>query len=275
VVTWLLVDTARALADYDTQIRRSTASGEPGARVEADAAIVRWISPDPDGTSCVTWSGLEPGGADAAIAAQVAYFRARHQKLEWKLYDYDQPADLARRLAAAGFAPEDEEVVMVAEAAEVAGQVQLPGGLSVRELTGAAGVGTLMDVHDRVFGDDGAAELHRSLLALVAQAPESIAMVAAFAGDEPVSAARAEFPAGAQFAGLWGGGTLPEWRGKGLYRALVAARAALAAERGYRYVQVDALPASQPILARLGFAALARTTPYIWDPGPAPGTLPA
>jgi hypothetical protein len=29
---------------------------------------------------------------------------------------------------------------------------------------------------------------------------------------------------------------------------------------------VDALPTSRPILARLGFAALATTTPYTWEP---------
>jgi len=30
---------------------------------------------------------------------------------------------------------------------------------------------------------------------------------------------------------------------------------------------VDASPESQPILERLGFTCLARTTPYIWSPG--------
>jgi GNAT superfamily N-acetyltransferase len=274
MVTWLTVDSASALAAYDAQIRRGSQGGEPGARVERDATVVRWISPDPDGSSCITWSGLEPASADAVIDAQVAYFRARHQKLEWKLYDYDQPADLPRRLIAAGFEAEPEELVMVAETAEITGEVPLADGLSVRELTGAAGVDMLMDVHERVFGDDEWG-LRRSLLAMVEQAPESVALVAAFAGDEPVSASRIEFPPGTDFAGLWGGGTLPQWRGKGLYRAQVARRAEIAAARGYRYLQVDALSASQPILARLGFTALARTTPYIWDPGPAPGTLPA
>jgi len=51
----------------------------------------------------------------------------------------------------------------------------------------------------------------------------------------------------------------------GIYRALVAYRAQLAAARGYRYLYVDASPDSQPILARLEFSSLARTTPYIWD----------
>jgi GNAT superfamily N-acetyltransferase len=97
--------------------------------------------------------------------------------------------------------------------------------------------------------------------------PDTVVIVVAMAGDEPVSSARVEFGAGTDFAGLWGGGTLPRWRGRGIYRALVGYRARLAVARGYRYLQVDASPESRPILERLGFACLAETTPYVWSPG--------
>ncbi len=66
------------------------------------------------------------------------------------------------------------------------------------------------------------------------------------------------------FAGLWGGGTAAPWRGMGIYRAMVAHRAGLAAELGYRYLQVDATDDSAPILRRLGFSALSTTTPYVY-----------
>lgn len=81
------------------------------------------------------------------------------------------------------------------------------------------------------------------------------------ADGEPVSSARMELYPGTDFAGLWGGGTVAEWRGKGIYRALVAYRARIATERGYRYLQVDASAMSAPILDRLGFTALGTTTP--------------
>ena len=71
---------------------------------------------------------------------------------------------------------------------------------------------------------------------------------------------------GTGFAGLWGGGTVTDWRGKGVYRALVAYRARIAAERGYRYLQVDATDMSAPILRRLGFLELGTTTPYVYRP---------
>jgi ribosomal protein S18 acetylase RimI-like enzyme len=264
----------RALADYDTQIRQSTQADEPGARAEADGAVVRWVPPPGQGQGTITWSRLDEATADAAIADQVAFFSARRQPFEWKLYDYDQPADLDRRLLAAGLEPEDTEVLMVAETAGAVTDVPLPDGVTVREVAGAAGLAQMFEVHEGAFDNDGT-RLRQALEAQVAGAPESLGMVVAFAGQEPVSAARIEFPSGSDFAGLWGGGTVPQWRGRGLYRALVALRARMASARGYRYLQVDALPTSQPILTRLGFVALARTTPYIWEPGAATDTLPA
>ncbi len=86
------------------------------------------------------------------------------------------------------------------------------------------------------------------------------------AGERPVCAARLEPRPGTAFAGLWGGGTVPEWRGKGIYKATVAWRTRLAAELGYRYLQVDASDDSRPILTRLGFERLGTTTPYNYTP---------
>jgi GNAT superfamily N-acetyltransferase len=59
-----------------------------------------------------------------------------------------------------------------------------------------------------------------------------------------------------------GGRTLPAWRGRGVFRSLVAYRAKLARERGYRYLQVDAQPTAARYSGRLGFTELAVTTPF-------------
>ena len=254
------------LAAFNAQIRRSVRTDGSGALIEADQGVVRWMTVDGRSWSGIAWSDLDEANADSVIADQVARFRDRGEKFEWKLYDYDQPPDLARRLLAAGFAADDEEALMVAEVAAVAAPAELPAGVSLLPVTDEAGVGLLIDVHERVFGTDHS-QLRRSLLAQLRDSPEVTAMVVAMAGDEPVCSARIEFQAGTDFASMWGGGTLPAWRGRGIYRALVAYRAGLAAARGYRYLQVDASPDSRPILERLGFARLASTTPYVWDPG--------
>jgi GNAT superfamily N-acetyltransferase len=74
------------------------------------------------------------------------------------------------------------------------------------------------------------------------------------------------FQRGTEVATLWGGSTLPAWRGRGIYRATVAYRANLARERGLRFMEVDASSDSRPILERLGFVPVTTTTPYIWSP---------
>jgi ribosomal protein S18 acetylase RimI-like enzyme len=260
------MDDATLRAMFDEQVRRRTRADAPGVCAEADGQVVRQVAGDGLGWSGITWSDLAgPSDADRAIAAQVRYFARLGRPFEWKLYDYDQPSDLGGRLAAAGFVPDEDEAVMVAEVPDVPADVTLPPGVTVRPVATEADVGLLIQVHERVFGRDKS-RLHQDLLAQLREAPQSVAMVLAMAGDEPVSSARADFPPGSEFAGLWGGGTLPAWRGRGIYRALIAYRAGLAARRGYRYLTVDASADSEPILRRLGFRCLARTTPYQWAP---------
>jgi GNAT superfamily N-acetyltransferase len=261
------MDAAALRATFDEQVRGR--AGAHGAQAGRTGEVVREVA-GPSGWSGITWSGLgSPAAADQAIAEQVRYFTALGLGFEWKLYDYDQPSDLGDRLTAAGFVPDDEEAVMVAEVAAMSGDVTLPEGVTLREVASEADVGLFIQVHERVFGRDES-RLHSALLTQFREAPGRNSMVLALAGDEPVCAARIELPDGSEFAGLWGGGTLPGWRGRGIYRALVAYRAGLAARRGYRYLNVDASADSEPILGRLGFRCLARTTPYRWTPpGPA------
>ena len=240
------------LAAFDAQIRRGTGH---------DDGVVRAVC-DPDGWSGVTWSDLEGRDADAVIAAQIARFADSPEPWEWKHYSHDRPADLPERLLAAGFVPEPAEALLVAEIAALALDTPPPPGVELRPVVDAAGVAALVSVHDEVFGDDHAG-VGRALLAGLAREPAPVAGVVAFAGDVPISAARVEFHGGTDFASLWGGGTLPAWRRRGVFRAVVAYRARLAAARGFRYLQVDALPASRPILERLGFVELATTTPFM------------
>jgi len=213
------------------------------------------------------WSDFDEASADAEIAEQVHFFRALGRPFEWKHYAYDRPADLPRRLLEAGFVAEPEEGVMVAETASLDLDVAPPPGVRIVPVTDEAGVALVVKVHEEVFGKDHA-WLGRALLADMARAPDEVAAVVAVAGDRPICSGRAKLDRGRDFASLWGCGTLPEWRGRGVYRALVAHRAKLAAERGFRWIQVDASADSRPILERLGFVRLTTTTPYTREPTP-------
>ena len=79
-----------------------------------------------------------------------------------------------------------------------------------------------------------------------------------------VSAGRLEPVADTEFAGIWGGSTLPEYRGRGIYRALTAARARSAMGHGKRFINSDSTEFSRPILERSGFLKVSTTTPYEW-----------
>jgi GNAT superfamily N-acetyltransferase len=202
---------------------------------------------------------------DALIARQVHFFSERGERFEWKLHAHDRPPELAERLLAAGFAAEETETVVVAPVSGIVAEPRLPDGVRLREVTGRVDFDRIAAMEEAIWGDDRG-WLADSLEAEHAADPSAITIVVAEADDVVVCAGWVRFPRGTEFATLWGGGTLPEWRGRGIYRALVAYRANLAAQRGFGYLQVDASDDSRPILERLGFLAVTTTTPFVWSP---------
>ena len=67
-----------------------------------------------------------------------------------------------------------------------------------------------------------------------------------------------------RFAGLWAAITLPTHRRRGIYSALVVARALEAARRGFDFVMVDALADSSLILKRMGFLCVTASHACVW-----------
>jgi GNAT superfamily N-acetyltransferase len=217
------VGTAEILALFDEQMRR---------RAAPDHLFVS------KGWSAVLW---RPD--DGKVEPLVARMRDLPGHVEWKYYSHDGP-ELRERLLAAGLEPEDEETVVVVEAASIA-----PSSADV-ELRLATD--EFVELAQRVFSRGQGSSL-----------PDVSVAVVAVVDGLPVSGGRVDFENGVDFAGLFGGVTLPEYRGRGLYRATVAKRAELARERGYRWLYSDALPTSRPILERLGFVRLTTTTPFV------------
>jgi GNAT superfamily N-acetyltransferase len=259
------VDTARVLATFDEQMRRCAAD-LPGAEVERDEHVTRVLGGN--GWSGVIWSDL-PDDADDVIEAQIRHFAAHDLGWEWKHYSHDRPPDLPTRLLAAGFVPDEVESLLVAEIEALTDEA-VPPEVALVPVTDPSGVDAMVAVHDEVFGGDNTA-IARAVLAGLAAEPSAVAAVVAVADGVPIAAGRVEFPAQSDFASLWGGGTVSAWRGRGVFRAMVGHRAALARDRGYRYLQVDASTQSRPILEGIGFVELARTTPFRYTPKGAPG----
>ena len=253
------------LAAFDEQARAEPPVPAAGVWHESDGELLRVVGQVRGFISAPRDAGARGAELDRLIARQRDYFAARGEAVEWKTYDYDEPADLPARLRAAGFVPEEPETVLVAPAAAVAAVPVLPGGVVLRQVTADADMRRIAAMESRVWDSDrGWTGDH--LIREVAAAPDDYVVLTAEAAGQVVAAGWVEFRPGSQFAGLWGGATLREWRGRGIYRALVARRAQLAAARDVRYLQVDASSDSAPILQRLGFQPIATTTPYVWTP---------
>ncbi len=233
---------------------------EAGIRIEAVGGVVRAVGH----YACIGYSNLSEADADRAIEEQVAYFTGRGQEVEWKVYGHDRPRDLGARLAVHGFEADEAETLMVFDLAHEIESAPRGLVLEVRRVRDDAGLDDLIKVDSEAFGRDGRgrAEQFRARLS-----DPTLGLFVAYADGAPVASGRLEMPPGRSFAGLWGGGTIPAFRGRGIYRALVAKRAKEARGLGYRYLTVDARDStSRPILDRLGFAPLTTITGWVLRP---------
>ncbi|MBB5835979.1 GNAT family N-acetyltransferase [Kribbella italica] len=255
---------ATLLAAYDDQLRGGAeTSGVPST---TDGPVIRVEYPTRGFVSYRSLEGLDGAELDALIARQRDFFAAKGQAMEWKTRGHDLPADLPERLAKAGFVPEERETVVIAESATIAARLQgreAVDGVTIRRTTELSDFERIAAMESTVWGEDWS-WLTGDLVSRNAAGQTDIYV--AEAGGEVVSAAWAVHKAGTDFTGLWGGSTLAEWRGRGIYKALVAVRAARAIELGHRYLQVDASDDSSPILQRLGFLPVTTTTPYVFTP---------
>ncbi|CAM3238679.1 GNAT family N-acetyltransferase [Stackebrandtia soli] len=85
--------------------------------------------------------------------------------------------------------------------------------------------------------------------------------IAAYVDGAPVGIAGVELADGV--ARLWGGGVLEAYRGRGVYRALLAARMEYAAEQGATMALTQGrISTSSPILQRAGFASYGQERCY-------------
>jgi GNAT superfamily N-acetyltransferase len=260
-------DTADLLAAYDAQLRATFPDPLPsGWSVDRDGPIVRF-----QGIADRAWvlyrdlDGLEGPALDELIERQIRHFAKRGQRFEWKLHGHDKPEDLPERLAAHGFVPEEVETVVIARVEDIAEQPLPPDGVRLREVIERRDIAKIAGLESAVWGGDYS-DFTDNLAVEREADPTGMSIVVAEAGETVVCAAWVRFERGTEFATFWGGATLKDWRGQGIYRATVAHRANLAAERGFRYLETDASSDSRPILERLGFVPVTTTTPFVWSP---------
>lgn len=216
----------------------------------------------------MTYAGLD--GADAAtirdwVRQVVDHFRNRPgiTEVEWKTRGHDHAPGLHEALTESGFVAGEVESIMIGRAARLAVDVPLPAGVTLRRITEEADVRAMSAMADEVFGGPVSEQRATAILRGLQRWPDWEIWVAE-ANGEMISCGRLEPVAGTDFAGIWGGATLPEWRGRGIYRALTAERARSALRLGKTLIHSDSTEFSRPILERSGLIKVSTTTPYRW-----------
>ena len=260
-----MTDPQALLSVYDEQLR--TDAETPSAlsvTVHGPLRLVTFAR----GRGFVTYRDLD--GADEAgirelVAATVAHFSADPEitEVEWKSRGHDRAPGLHEALVDAGFAPDDPESIMMGEARLLAVDVAVPAGVTLRVVTDEADVRAMSAMADEAFGDPVSDERAESLLRRLALR-DGMELWVAEADGVMVSAGRLEPVENSVVAGIWGGSTLVPWRGKGIYRALTAARARSALRLGRTVIHSDSTEFSRPILERSGMVKVSTTTPYAW-----------
>lgn len=219
--------------------------------------------PDPNNNR-VGLSRLAASEADAVIDGVIAAYRRVRHGLVWYLTPSSLPLDLPRRLTERG-------LVRAADV-RVAGLALSP----LREPPAARSTASVRTVdiselrrHVHVMAEGYGTPVDHSLATLkrleAGAAPGfEFVQYLAYEDGSPVAFATGMIDHARKVTLLGGGATLPAYRGRGHYRALVQARIADARARGSRAVVTHAVrTTSAPTLLRLGFREVVDIERYV------------
>jgi GNAT superfamily N-acetyltransferase len=245
--------------DYE---RRTLAMG--GAKIEQLEHVTRVASMD-GSQHTIIWNSMHPLQADDVIAEQLNHYRKLGRWFEWKVYRHDEPLGMKDRLASRGFFVGDMEAVMVLDLADAPAWIDQTDTSAIVPVKTDDDLRQYQKAAEHVFNKDYSFTTRELQMHLHRQSTEHRGYLATVLGAA-VGVARLYTHPDSHFGGLYGGGILPNYRRRGFYRALIAARARDARELGAKYLIVDALPTSRPILEKLGFAHLTDTWPCECNP---------
>jgi hypothetical protein len=259
-------DSTELLRAYDEQLR--TDAETPSATAVRRQGPLRLVTFG-GGRGFVTYRDL--GGADAAtirgwVPEVLDHYRADPEitRVEWKTRGHDHAPGLHDALLENGFIADEMESIMIGAARDLALDLPLPTGVMLRRVTREADVRAMTRMEAEVFGDSDADDVADALLHRLSLQDGMELWIAETEG-QIVSAGRLEPVPGTDFAGIWGGATREQWRGRGIYRALTAARARSALRMGKTLINSDSTEYSRPILERSGLITVSTTTPYRWQ----------
>jgi len=233
-----------------------------GMQREETPHLVRHISPSGEGL--IIYSNLNSTNVEEVIQEQIAHFESMGRDFCWVVFQHDDPANLKDRLLANGFLNEEPEAIMILDIEDLPPVLVKPICHDIQRISDPDKIDDVLAIRHQVWQSDYSA-MAKSLTKRLIDAPESLGLYVAYIDGKPVSTAQISFFQKGHFAGLVQAATLPGYRGRGLFTALVAMRVQEARRRGIRFVDADASPMSRPILEKLGFQWLTETNSCEWQ----------
>jgi hypothetical protein len=247
------------LIRYDKDLRLRI--DYPEARKEITRDVVRIIREAP-GMNVVAFTFANESKLHDVIHREVDYFAPMNQPFTWKVYDHDLLPSLKDELSTHGFEKDDDPAdVMVLDVRKAAPAVFQPSKADIRRVTDLSGLRDVIHVLDNVYGGHNTWVNER--LGSHLQIPGYLSVYVAYVAGQPASIAWTYFPRG-QFATLFAGSTIAEYRKQGLYTSLLFRRLQEIRERGYRFAVVEAGSMSKPIVEKHGFRHLTTVYDYEW-----------
>lgn len=205
---------------------------------------------------------LDQSNADATIKQVLAFFAQKELAFGWMIGPQSTPKDLDTRLEAAG----------LKLAYTGAGMALTNMNLSITTNPEVMiRVATEEDREDVIRLTSDAYPVPRGVAEIIMSMSDAVGTkhyLAFIDGvDKPISVATMHYMKHAPIVAMKGAATLPEYRGRGIYTALMAKRLADARANGMEgaIIQADR-STSAPICAKLGFEEVASANIYAWMP---------
>lgn len=208
------------------------------------------------GLNEIVYAQLDERETDAVIDATIASYRELGLHFRWTVTPACRPEDLPQRLEARGL--ERLELAGMARTSEAITDVDDPD-IEVEQVD-AASLSDCVAVLGAGWSIDPAQLAGYSRAQLDDPERRYALFLARYRGQPAAAAGCIALP---RSLFLQGGVVLPEFRKRGLYRALVAARLRYAAARGLDLVTVHAdCSTSAPLLERFGFRRVVELATY-------------
>jgi GNAT superfamily N-acetyltransferase len=239
----------------------------PGAEVHDEPGLLWYAVPSRsswlNGASRTDLSGP---AADKAIQLVVDTIQRLGRNMKWHLGPSTRPADLASRLAGAGFEPTEVDIPGMAVPVDAVVRAPQPDGLELGVVRDEPDLLDWLDAFHQAFGSNpnvptGRGHWWFAAFASLALGDGPCRLFLGRVEGRPVACSLAFVGGGA--VGLYGIGTVPELRGHGYGSAATIAGIDWGRDQGLDLAILHASELGEPVYRRLGFEPVCQISQWL------------